>query len=299
MPAAQPGSNSRGRGGKFRKFTRGGAYQPTHLSPPRSDSSLIRFPPTGGKHFSRDLRPVDANGNEISMWASGAHGKKGGDDDDEEEEDEDSEEDSEEESGEEGKPVTREERKQAAKARKEAAIARKKAQAVEVGDMPPTDSEEESDDDMPANPNHSKASRNQTQAASVDEVTEGVQNLTAGNRKERESAEAALAKERYRQLHEQGKTDEAKADMARLRLIREQREAEAARRQVSSEPGPLPSPIRTETGTDVLSYNRPRRRRRPSRKQPRRLSSTPRKPRRGRPRWARRPPRSPNKRLSA
>jgi len=44
--------------------------------------------------------------------------------------------------------------------------------------------------------------------------------------------EAAQAKERYRKLHEAGKTDEAKADLARLALIREKREAEAARKQV-------------------------------------------------------------------
>jgi hypothetical protein len=34
-------------------------------------------------------------------------------------------------------------------------------------------------------------------------------------------------------LHAAGKTDEAKADLARLKVIREQRAAEAARRQVS------------------------------------------------------------------
>ena len=34
-------------------------------------------------------------------------------------------------------------------------------------------------------------------------------------------------------LHDAGKTDEAKADLARLKVIREQRAAEAARRQVS------------------------------------------------------------------
>jgi len=193
----------------------------------------LDFP--GGKHFSRDLRPVDADGNEISMWAADGNNKNS---DDGSEEEDSEEEDSEEESDEDGSakgPVTREERKQAAKARKEAAIAKKKAQTVEVGDMPPSDSEEESDDDMPANPNHSKAARNQT--AAVSEVTDGVSNLTtATNRKERESAEAALAKEKYRQLHEQGKTDEAKADLARLRLIREQREADAARKQVSLGP---------------------------------------------------------------
>ena len=169
------------------------------------------------------------------MWAADSK-DKGSDDgsDDEEDSEGDSEEDSDEDGPSKG-AVTREERKQAAKARKEAAIARKKAQAVEVGDMPPSDSEEDSDDDddeMPANPNHSKAARSQT---TVGDVTEGVSQLsTATNRKERESAEAALAKEKYRQLHEQGKTDEAKADLARLKLIREQREADAARKQVSS-----------------------------------------------------------------
>ncbi|KAI0118048.1 hypothetical protein F4776DRAFT_634942 [Hypoxylon sp. NC0597] len=211
---AAPGANSRGRGGKFRKFTRG-----------------------GGKHFSRDLRPLDADGNEISMWSEGA--QKGTDEDSEEESEE--EEDSEEEDSDAGpsqqqQELTREERKQAKKAQKEAAIARKN-KTVQVGDMPTDSEEEEEDDDMPANPNHSKAARNQTKAPQpngVEEATEAVKNLTM-SRKERESMEAAQAKERYRKLHEAGKTDEAKADLARLRLIREKREAEAARKQAERE----------------------------------------------------------------
>ena len=90
---------------------------------------------------------------------------------------------------------------------------------------------------MPANPNHSKAARNQTKtviSTDVDEATEGVKALDVQpqSRRERESLEAAQAKERYRKLHEAGKTDEAKADLARLRVIREKREAEAARKQV-------------------------------------------------------------------
>ncbi|KAF4822182.1 28 kDa heat- and acid-stable phosphoprotein [Colletotrichum tropicale] len=213
MAGGQPGSSSRGRGGKFRKFTRG-----------------------GGKHFSRDLRPLDADGNEISMWSADTKKDDSGSDED------DSEEESEEESdSDDAKPQaeqSRADRKAAAKARKEAAIAKKKGQAVEVGDLPPSESEEESDDDMPANPNHSKAARNQTKAPpkEVEEATEGVKKLAvANNRKERESMEAALAKERYRKLHEAGKTDEAKADMARLRLIREQRAADAARREAEKE----------------------------------------------------------------
>lgn len=175
------------------------------------------------------------------MWGAGARK----DDDDDDSSEEDSEEDSEEESGDDADKagsskldaeLSREERKKQKAAQKAAAIAKKSKAAVQVGDLPSDSEEEESDDDMPANPNHSKAARNLTKAPPkpVEEVTEGVKNLsTAGmNRRERESMEAQQAKERYRKLHEAGKTDEAKADMARLRLIREKREAEAARRQV-------------------------------------------------------------------
>ncbi|KAI1634236.1 hypothetical protein F4809DRAFT_537879 [Biscogniauxia mediterranea] len=215
MSSRAPGGNSRGRGGKFKKYTRG-----------------------GGKHFSRDLRPLDAEGNEVSMWSEEAQKN--------EDEDEDSsEEDSDEEDSDEGSDagpsnqaqneLSREERRQAKKAQKEAAIAKKKKGAVQVGDMP-TDSEEESEDeDMPANPNHSKAARNMTKAQpNVEEITEGVKKV-AMSRKEREAMEAAQAKERYRKLHEAGKTDEAKADIARLKLIREKREAEAARKAAEKE----------------------------------------------------------------
>ncbi|KAI1411583.1 hypothetical protein F5Y13DRAFT_165292 [Hypoxylon sp. FL1857] len=209
-----PGANSRGRGGKFRKFTRG-----------------------GGKHFSRDLRPLDADGNEISMWSEGAQKDTDEEEEEESEEEEDSEEDSDAGPSQQKQELTREERKQAKKAQKEAAIARKN-KTVQVGDMPTDSEEEEDDDDMPANPNHSKAARNQTKAPQsngVEEATEGVKNLTTMSRKERESMEAQQAKERYRKLHEAGKTDEAKADLARLRLIREKREAEAARKQAERE----------------------------------------------------------------
>ncbi|KAL7620080.1 hypothetical protein AAE478_010630 [Parahypoxylon ruwenzoriense] len=209
-----PGANSRGRGGKFKKFTRG-----------------------GGKHYSRDLRPLDAEGNEISMWSEDAQRADDGSEEEGSEEDDSEEEDSDAGPSQQKPEVTREERKQVKKAQKEAAIAKKK-KAVQVGDMP-TDSEEDEDDEddsMPANPNHSKAARNMTKAQStgVDEATEGVKNL-AMSRKERESIEAQQAKERYRKLHEAGKTDEAKADLARLRLIREKREAEAARKQAEKE----------------------------------------------------------------
>lgn len=185
------------------------------------------------------------------MWSVGDKKKKKKDaeedsDDDESEEDseEETSEEEDEESDDDGPAVapvaveSREDRKAQKKARKEAAIAKQQAKTVEVGDLPSSDedsdSESDSDeDDMPANPNHSKAARKQTTAPTdVEEVTEGVKNLATATRKEREAIEAAEAKERYMRQHLAGKTDEAKADMARLKLIREQREAEAARRAV-------------------------------------------------------------------
>lgn len=181
------------------------------------------------------MRPLDADGNEIAE-------KKSDESSSEEEEDSDEESSSEEEE----KPaLTREERRAAAKAKKEAAIARKKG-TVQAGDMPSSSEDESEDDDMPANPNHSKAARNQAMAApvSVDEAADGVKDLSVGgkgkakpiaelSRREREAVQAQQARERYQKLHEAGKTDEAKADLARLKLIREKREAEAARKQVS------------------------------------------------------------------
>lgn len=217
-PGGPPGAG-RGRGGKFKKFTRG-----------------------GGKHFSRNLRPLDADGNEIAEKDPNASTS-------EEESDSEEESSSEEEGGSSKPELTREQRRAAAKAKKEAAIARKKGQAVQPGDVPSSSEEESEDEDMPANPNHSKAARNQAHAApaTVDEAAEGVKNMAVAagkgkgkppaelSRREREAIQAQQAKERYQKLHEAGKTDEAKADMARLKLIREKREAEAARKQAEKE----------------------------------------------------------------
>jgi hypothetical protein len=191
----------------------------------------------GGKHFSRNLQPIDSEGNPVSIWSK--DGKQR-----EENSSEESEEESEEESSEEETNQTaaaqatadanREDRKAQKKARKEAAIAKQKALTVEVGDLPPS-SDEESEEDLPlpANPNHSSSARKQASkvADPVEEITAGVKRLPA-SRREREAADAAAAKERYMKLHAEGKTDEAKADIARLKAIRAQREADAARRQV-------------------------------------------------------------------
>lgn len=210
----------RGRGGKFSKPTRG-----------------------GGKHFSRDLQPLDKEGNPIGMWREG--NKK--DETSSEEEEESSEEEESDSAGEgtskpAGGEMTREQRRQAAKEKKQRAIERKNRKAAAPGDMPSSDEEEEEsedDADMPANPNHTAKSRKQAQviAAPTSEPAAPEKKKAGENlsRREREALQAQQAKERYQKLHAEGKTDEARADLARLRLIKEEREAAAARKAAEKE----------------------------------------------------------------
>lgn len=99
--------------------------------------------------------------------------------------------------------------------------------AAQPGDLPPTDSEEEDDedddDDIPPNPNRTpnKSSKG-----------DGTAELS---RREREAVEAQKARDKYMKLHMEGKTEEARADLERLRLIREQREAAKARKEAEKE----------------------------------------------------------------
>jgi hypothetical protein len=55
------------------------------------------------------------------------------------------------------------------------------------------------------------------------------------SRREREALEAQQKRERYLKLHAEGKTDEARADLARLQIVRERRDAEAARKKAEAE----------------------------------------------------------------
>ncbi|KAM4057949.1 casein kinase substrate phosphoprotein PP28 domain-containing protein [Hirsutella rhossiliensis] len=188
----------------------------------------------GGKHFSRSLQPVDKDGNLVSIWSKDSQAQSDEDDESssEEEEENGAVNDA---AGSANPPVPandREARKAQKKARQKAALAKQNGHTVEPGDLPSSD---ESDDaDMPANPNHSRAAHSMTQQA-ADASDDGEKTNGPASRREREALEAVAAKERYLKLQAQGKTDEAKADMARLKLIREQREAEAARRQAEKE----------------------------------------------------------------
>lgn len=138
--------------------------------------------------------------------------------------------------------MTREQRREAAKARKQAAIAKKSQKVPEAGDLPTSD--ESSDDDMPANPNHTAKARTQAAKAPVDPDAapaaaankgKGKQDTAQLSRREREALEKQQAKERYDKLHAEGKTDQARADLERLKLVRERREAEASRKKAEAE----------------------------------------------------------------
>lgn len=110
--------------------------------------------------------------------------------------------------------MTREERRAAEKARKEAAKAKKNAATAASSE----DEEEEEDlgntNLAPTNPN-----------------APGNANTGGISRKEREAKEAVAAKERWQKMHLAGKTDEAKADLARLAVIKKDREEKAKQRQ--------------------------------------------------------------------
>lgn len=127
--------------------------------------------------------------------------------------------------------MSREERKKYKKEQKELAIAKKRDAAIEPGDMPSEPEEASDDDDMPANPNHTKAARSQAQAQpgennDVEEVTEGVKKLAT-------TRNPVQGKEQLRAQEAQAK-DAAKVatDLERLAEVRRDREERKAIRQV-------------------------------------------------------------------
>ncbi|KAJ5930726.1 hypothetical protein N7466_006219 [Penicillium verhagenii] len=205
-----------------------------------------KFKPSrgGGKHFSRDLQPLDKDGNALGLWREpGEQVPSSGDE-------ESSSEESSEESSDEGTgpststpantaELTREERRNQAKAKKLAALAKRNKTAAQVGDLPPSDSDASEDEALPANPNHTAQSRKQLVKEEVDEDApkpkKVVKDASQLSRREREALQAQQARERYLKLHAEGKTDEARSDLARLAIIREKREAERARKEAEQE----------------------------------------------------------------
>ncbi|KAJ5772072.1 hypothetical protein N7520_002601 [Penicillium odoratum] len=203
-----------------------------------------KFKPSrgGGKHFSRDLQPLDKDGNAVGLWREPADEVPSSGD-----EESSSEESSDESDAEGAGPstttvnsaeLTREERRNQAKAKKQAALARRNKTAAQVGDLPPSDSDESEDEALPANPNHTAQSRKQLVKEDEEDAPKPkkvVKDVSQLSRREREALQAQQARERYLKLHAEGKTDEARSDLARLAIIREQRAAERARKEAEKE----------------------------------------------------------------
>ncbi|XP_072168162.1 28 kDa heat- and acid-stable phosphoprotein-like [Diadema setosum] len=110
-----------------------------------------------------------------------------------------------------------------------------------AGRLPPSDSEESSEEEEEeskgkgvehlieiSNPN--RKLQKMQKATNVD-VNQGVQNLS---RREREEIEKQQAKDRYLKAHAAGKTEEARADLARLAIIRKEREEAAKKRELEA-----------------------------------------------------------------
>jgi hypothetical protein len=224
------------------RSTRMGTQQECGGSVPDSDSPSS---PYHSKHKMHKYKSPSKY--EVDPWngTSEQDPLDAADKDSSEEEDSSSEEESSEEedgpSTSKGDPseLTREERRAAAKAKKEAAIAKKNKKVAAPGDLPSSSEEEESDDDdTPANPNHTSKSRaqaNRPPPTAKEPSKAKAADPSQLSRREREALQAQQARERYQKLHAEGKTDEARADLERLKLVREKREAEAARKQAEKE----------------------------------------------------------------
>lgn len=173
----------------------------------------------GGRNFSKHLE-IDENGTAVSLDKRWAPRDREGDADSdeenklEEEDEEDEDEDEEDEDGANGSAaqpeLSRAERK---------ALKKKQADQKQLGE-----GESDTDADL-INPNHVEKKMNISDLGAPRELT----------RREKEAKEKQEAKDRYWKLHLAGKTDEAKSDLARLRKIKEEREAAQAKRKAEAE----------------------------------------------------------------
>lgn len=68
----------------------------------------------------------------------------------------------------------------------------------------------------------------------------------------REQLDAERAQAHYQKLHAAGKTDEARADLARLQIIKQQREEAAKRREDEKKKKELASQKKTEATSRAL-----------------------------------------------
>ncbi|KAH9837701.1 casein kinase substrate phosphoprotein PP28-domain-containing protein [Rhodofomes roseus] len=172
----------------------------------------------GGRSFSKHLE-LDENGTAVSTDKKWVRRDKAVDEESDEESEEEEEEESEEEpaeatsSNQPQQELTRAERRE---------LKKKKGQQKQDGE----EDEDSDQDPLLANPNIAAGKK-----LAISDIG-APRELT---RRERDEKEKKEAKERYWKLHEQGKTEEAKSDLARLAKIRAEREAAQAKRKAEAE----------------------------------------------------------------
>jgi len=117
---------------------------------------------------------------------------------------------------------------------------KKPPRVVQPGDLPPSSSEEESESEEEGkqkpkgvqsiighevyNPNYVHKEHKKVSDMGADAKPQL-------SRREREELDKQRAAENYRKMHEAGLTEEAQSDMARLRMVRERREAAAKKKE--------------------------------------------------------------------
>ncbi|KAG8735281.1 hypothetical protein FRC10_010771 [Ceratobasidium sp. 414] len=184
----------------------------------------------GGRSFSRDM-VLDSDGIASGTDRRASRRKKQQDGEDEEGSEEEEEEEEEEETEEEDEEEAASSSAQPELSRAERKALKKKQGTKQkggaIGTIKEAGSGEESQDDSDLiNPNHVRMKN-----LSISDIS-APRELT---RREREAKEAKEAKEKYWKLHQAGKTDQARTDLARLAAIRKQREAAAAQRKQEAE----------------------------------------------------------------
>ncbi|GAA5864916.1 hypothetical protein JCM1840_004948 [Sporobolomyces johnsonii] len=199
------------------------------LSPSRlSSSKSSRSPPSLIHSFTRDLRPLDAEDNPFSLdntRDSDQSGSGSGSDDD----------DSDDSDGFGGSKTAAPTKVDDDEAELSKGLAEAKL-APSVPAAAATGSKGLEERKVVKTAEEIAQARQAKKAVKKPEDGSKPANLNKGapvvmSRREREEKQKAEAKERYQKLHAAGKTDEARADLARLAAIRKQREAAKAAKE--------------------------------------------------------------------
>lgn len=173
----------------------------------------------GGRNFSKDM-VLDSDGTAVSRARLIRRDSDDGDDDDDDSDVQEESGEEEEESGEEGEEGTTASGQLSRIERREL----KKKQAAEKQAQKTAADENEEDADL-IDPNHVEKKLNISDLSAPRELT----------RKEREAKQKQEAEKHYWKLHLAGETDRAKSDLARLKKIKEEREAAQAKRKAEGE----------------------------------------------------------------